>query len=233
VTLAVEGVTVWFGTTAALAGVELVIAPGERVGLVGPNGAGKTTLLDVIGGLVAPRAGRVRLGARGLGGLAPDRVAREGIARTFQTPRLFGQLTVAANVRAGRALDPLPWLVLAGLADRQDDLAATLTPGEARRVELARALASEPRVLLLDEPCGGLTPAETDTMAALIGRAATPDRITVLVEHKLDVVAQVCARVVVLHHGEKIFDGPSSAFRLDPRVHEAYWGGSAGARAGR
>jgi ABC-type branched-subunit amino acid transport system ATPase component len=233
VTLAVEGLTVWFGTTAALVHVEFTVSPGERLGLVGPNGAGKTTLLDVIGGLVAPRAGRVRLGGRVLGGLAPDRVAREGVARTFQTPRLFRQMTVAANVRAGRALDPGPWLALAGLADRRDELAATLTPGEARRVELARALASDPRVLLLDEPCGGLTVAETDAMAALIRRAATPGRITILVEHKLDVIAQVCERVAVLHHGEKIFDGPASAFRLDPRVHEAYLGGSDGARVGR
>jgi branched-chain amino acid transport system ATP-binding protein len=230
VTLAVEGLTMRFGTTAALAHVEFIVSPGERVGLIGPNGAGKTTLLDVIGGLVVPQAGRVRLSGRVLGGLAPDRVAREGIARTFQTPRLFGQMTVAANVRAGRALDPGPWLALVRLADRRDELAATLTPGEARRVELARAVASGPRVLLLDEPCGGLTVAETGTMATLIRGAATPDRITILVEQKLDVVTEVCERVLVLHHGEKIFDGPSGAFRLDPRVHEAYWGGSDRAR---
>jgi branched-chain amino acid transport system ATP-binding protein len=233
VTLAVEGVSVWFGTTAALATVELVIPLGGRVGLVGPNGAGKTTLLDVISGLVAPRAGRVRLSDRMLTGLPPERVARTGVARTFQTPRLFARMTLAANVRAGRALDPAPWLALVGLAERAEELAETLTPGDARRVEFARALAGDPRVLLLDEPCGSLTAAETDAMTDLIAAGSTPDRIIMLVEHKLDVVARVCERVAVLHLGEKIFDGSSGAFRLDPRVQAAYWGGPTGARDGR
>lgn len=230
-TLAIEEVSVWYGTTAALAAVELVVSSGERVGVVGPNGAGKTTLLDVIGGLVTPVAGLVRLSGCTLTGLAPDRVARTGVARTFQTPRLFSRMTVAANVRAGRSLDPGPWLALAGLLDRADELAGTLTPGDARRLELARALAGRPRVLLLDEPCGGLTAAETDAMASLIAAGATPDRITMLVEHKLDVVARVCERVIVLHLGRKIFDGVASAFRLDPQVQAAYWGYPPEARA--
>jgi ABC-type branched-subunit amino acid transport system ATPase component len=233
VTLAVEAVSVRFGTTAALAGVDLHASAGECVGVVGPNGAGKTTLLDVVSGLVAPGRGRVRLGAGVVTGLPPDRVARAGVARTFQAPRLFGRMTVAANVRAGRPLDPRPWLALVGLLDRQDDLAGALVPGDARRVELARALASDPRVLLLDEPCGGLTPAETEAMAGLIQGAATPRRILVLVEHKLDVVARLCQRVVVLDRGEKIFDGPAGAFRGEARVQEAYWGPDPGAGTGR
>jgi ABC-type branched-subunit amino acid transport system ATPase component len=135
-------------------------------------------------------------------------------------------MTVAQNVSAGRPLDAQPWLALVGLLPRRGDLAAALTPGEARRLELARALAGRPRVLLLDEPCGGLSAAETEDIAALLEGAVTPATIMVVVEHKLRVISRLCARVAVLHLGEKIFDGPPAALRADRRVLEAYLGKS-------
>src|SRR5262249_35145934 len=153
--LAVDAVSVSFGSTVALRGVSLTAAPGERIGLVGPNGAGKSTLLDVISGFVRPAAGSVRLGSSPLTGRPPEAVAREGVGRVFQSPRLFTRLTVEENVRAGRRLDPRPWLASAGLDARGGDLAGALTPGEARRLELVRVLAGRPRLLLLDEPFAG------------------------------------------------------------------------------
>ncbi len=222
--LSVEGVSVRFDGVWALSSVSLAAAPSERLGLVGPNGAGKTTLLNVITGLLRPGAGTIRLDGRPLTGLTPDAVARHGVARTFQSPRLFTRMTVEENVRAGRPLDEGPWLSLVGLEARRGDLAAALTPGEARRLELARALVGEPRVLLLDEPCGGLNPAETEAMAALLERAAAPGSIMIVVEHKLTVISRLCERVAVLHLGEKIFDGSPPALRADRRVLEAYLG---------
>lgn len=222
--LSVEGVSVRFAGISALSLVSLTVAAGERLGVVGPNGAGKTTLLNVVTGLVRAATGAIRLDGRSLAGLAPDQVARQGVARTFQSPRLFTRMTVEENVRAGRPLDAQPWLALVGLLPRRGDLAAALTPGEARRLELARALAGAPRVLLLDEPCGGLAPAEAEEIAALLERAVTPATIMVVVEHKLRVISRLCARVAVLHLGEKIFDGPPAALRADRRVLEAYLG---------
>ncbi len=224
--LSVEGVSVRFAGISALSSVSLAVAAGERLGVVGPNGAGKTTLLNVVTGLVRPAAGAIRLDGRSLTGLAPDQVARQGVARTFQSPRLFSRMTVAQNVSAGRPLDAQPWLALVGLLPRRGDLAAALTPGEARRLELGRALAGAPRVLLLDEPCGGLSAAETEDIAALLERAVTPATVMVVVEHKLRVISRLCARVAVLHLGEKIFDGPPAALRADRRVLEAYLGKS-------
>lgn len=224
--LSVEGVSVRFDGISALSSVNLAVAAGERLGVVGPNGAGKTTLLNAVTGLVRPAAGAIRLDGRPLTGLTPDAVARAGVARTFQSSRLFSRMTVAQNVSVGRPLDAQPWLALVGLLPRRGDLAAALTPGEARRLELARALAGRPRVLLLDEPCGGLSAAETEDIAALLEGAVTPATIMVVVEHKLRVISRLCARVAVLHLGEKIFDGPPAALRADRRVLEAYLGKS-------
>lgn len=227
-TLSVDDVSLSFDGTAALTRVSLSAGPGECLGLIGPNGAGKTTLLNVISGLARPRSGRVVLFGRPLIGLEPDRVAQAGVARTFQSPRLFTRMTVGENVRCGRAVDAEPWLSFCGLHRRRDDLAAVLTPAEARRLELARALAAEPDLLLLDEPCGGLNPAEAEATTALLKRAITRRRITLLVEHKLDVIARLCERAVVLHLGEKIYDGPVATLRNDPRVVAAYLGRARG-----
>ncbi len=222
--LSVEDVSLSFDGTAALTRVSLSAVPGECLGLMGPNGAGKTTLLDVISGLARPRSGRVALFGRPLLGLEPDQVARAGVARTFQSPRLFTRMTVEENVRAGRAVDAEPWLGLAGLRSRRGELAAVLTQAEARRLELARALAAEPDLLLLDEPCAGLNPVEAEAATALLARAITPRRIAILVEHKLGVIDRLCQRAVVLQLGAKIYDGPVAAARSDPRVVEAYLG---------
>ncbi len=223
-TLVIEDLTVRFDATTALQGVSLRVAPGERLGVVGPNGAGKTTLLDVISGLALPAAGDVWLDGRRLTGLAPDGVARAGVGRTFQSPRLFGRMTVEENVRCGRAVEAGRWLAFAGLEERRGHLASVLTPGEGRRLELVRALAGGPQLLLLDEPCGGLSASETEAMTALLEQATAPGRMLILVEHKLNVIARLSERVVVLHLGEKIFDGPPRALRVEPRVLEAYLG---------
>jgi ABC-type branched-subunit amino acid transport system ATPase component len=222
--LRVENVVVSFGPLRALDGVTVAAGPGERVGLVGPNGAGKTTLLDAMGGLVPLAAGRIELGGIELGRRDPAAIARLGVARTFQSPRVFAHLTAEENIRCGRRLDADPWLDWAGLGSRRRELGEALGPGEMRRLELARALAGAPRLLLLDEPCGGLGPADTDTMTALVRRASTPERIVILVEHKLGVVSRLCERVVALSAGTVIFDGPASALARDPRVAEAYLG---------
>ena len=222
--LSVESVSVRFDAISALSSVSLAVAAGERLGVIGPNGAGKTTLLNVLTGLVRPADGVIRLDGRSLTGLAPDAVARRGVARTFQSPRLFTRMTVEENARAGRPLDVEPWLHLVGLGARRDDLAADLTPAEARRLELARALAGTPRVLLLDEPCGGLTSGEIEEIVALLERAVAPGTVMLVVEHKLRVVSRLCERIAVLHLGEKIFDGPAGDLPSDRRVLEAYLG---------
>jgi ABC-type branched-subunit amino acid transport system ATPase component len=222
--LCVDRVSVRFGSLPALREVSFTAAPGERVGLVGANGAGKTTLLDVIAGLTPPRSGAVHLGAAHLSGRAAEHVARAGVARTFQSPRVAPWMTVAENVRAGRRVDAEPWLSLARLEARRDDLAGALTRAEARRLELARALAGDPRVLLLDEPFGGLSAAESQGVDALLARGATADLIVILVEHRLGIVRHLAARVLVLHLGEKIFDGAPAAMRDDPGVLAAYLG---------
>ena len=222
--LRVENVVVSFGALRALDGVTVAAGPGERVGLVGPNGAGKTTLLDAMGGLAPLAAGRIELGGIELGRRDPAAIARLGVARTFQSPRVFPNLTVEENIRCGRRLDADSWLDWAGLGSRRRELGEALAPGEMRRLELARALAGGPRLLLLDEPCGGLGPADTDAMSALIRRASTPERIVILVEHKLGVVRRLCERVVALSAGTVIFDGPASGLARDPRVAEAYLG---------
>jgi ABC-type branched-subunit amino acid transport system ATPase component len=224
VKLQAEGLSVRFDGVRALEDVTLSAVPGERLGLVGPNGAGKTTLLNAISGLVPVERGCIALLGRRLDRLDAAGVARAGVGRTFQSPRLVPRMTVEENLRAGRRVDAEPWLRWAGLAERRRDLAGSLTLGEARRLELARALGGEPAALLLDEPCGGLTPTETEAMVALLASAAAPPRITLLVEHKLGVVSRLCERTVVLHLGRKIFDGPSRDLHRDPRVLEAYVG---------
>jgi ABC-type branched-subunit amino acid transport system ATPase component len=224
VKLSLDRVSVSFGRLAALDGVSFTAEHGERVGLVGANGAGKTTLLDVITGLTRPRSGTVHLGATRLTGRAPEQVARAGVARTFQSPRVAPWMTVAENVRAGRRVDAERWLRLAGLEARRDELAAALTRAEARRVELARALAGHPRVLLLDEPFGGLTTVESDSLAALLTHDPAAERIVILVEHRLGIVRRLADRVVVLHRGEGIFDGAPGAMGDDPAVLQAYLG---------
>jgi branched-chain amino acid transport system ATP-binding protein len=230
--LTVRGVTVRFGGNLALDGVDLDADAGQVTGLIGPNGAGKTTLFNVICGLQGASGGEVRLGRRDLTRLAPYRRARLGLARTFQRLELFGLLTVRENVElavalrrgrspAGRA-DEL--IELVGLTDVAGVRADELSTGRARRVELARALATEPRVLLLDEPASGQDERETATFGALLGRIAADGVAVVLVEHDVQLVMRTCQVVHVLDVGSVLAVGSPEEIQRDPDVLDAYLG---------
>lgn len=222
--LRVEGLTVRFGGVEALSDLTLDVTPGETVGLIGPNGAGKTTLFDALTGVVRPDAGSIRIAGRNVDGLAAHAIARLGVARTFQGIRLFRRLSVGDNVPTGRGGDADTWLDRVGLKHRRDALPDELAPAEQRRLELARALAAEPRLLLLDEPVGGLTPAETAEFENLLRAVALPGRTTILIEHRVDLVAALCQRIVVLDFGRKIADGAPDDVLGDARVRAAYLG---------
>ncbi len=234
--LRIMGLSVRFGALDALDGVDLEIAGGERVGIIGPNGSGKTTLLDVVSGLVRPARGTIELAGRSIAGWPPEAVARAGVARCFQTPRLFERMSVLANARAGQFAvpraerdpgEPAALLDRGGLGPHRDRLAAALTPAERRRLELARAVAARPRLLLLDEPCAGLSKPETDAAVDLIDRASR-GRTLVLVEHRMPVVARLCSRVIVLERGRIVADGPCDPVRPGPAVVGPYPGRASG-----
>jgi branched-chain amino acid transport system ATP-binding protein len=230
--LAVRGVTVRFGGQLALDGVDLTAEPGQVTGLIGPNGAGKTTLFDVITGLLAPSHGEVRLGHRDLTRLPPYRRARFGLARTFQRLELFGLLTVRENVELAVALrrGPAPrgradeLLAAVGLTDVADLRADELSTGKARRVELARALATEPRVLLLDEPASGQDEQETAAFGRLLGQIAASGVSVVLVEHDVQLVMQACQVVHVLDVGSILAVGTPDEIQRNQAVLDAYLG---------
>lgn len=235
------GLGVRFGGLAALTGVSVRVGSGEIVGLIGPNGAGKTTLFNVISGLVAPGAGRVRLDGRDITGLPAHRIARLGIGRTFQSPRLFPHLTVLDHVvlgarfrpRAGASLrtkeaevsEAVRALEMVRLEHRAGAEATREPTGRRKLVELAMVLATRPRVLLLDEPMAGLNPAEVQFAMRLIRRIRDERVAAVLwVEHVMEAIMGLADRVVVLHHGETIAEGAPAAVAEDPRVLDAYLG---------
>ena len=221
--LRLEGLTVRFGGVEALSGVDLSLEPGARLGLIGPNGCGKTTLFNAISGMLLPASGRIVFQGVDLVGLRAHDIARRGVARTFQTVRLFDRMTVLENV-APAALPADAHVVMrileqVGLARRRNVLAAELSLGEQRRLEVARALAHAPDLLLMDEPTAGLNPEETDEMVALIRDTALPGRAVILTEHKPDVVAMLCPVVLLLDQGRTVLQAPppqlfaSAAFR--------------------
>ncbi len=250
--LACEAVDRWFGGLRALCGVSFGIAPEEIVGLVGPNGSGKTTLVNVISGFYRPQGGRVVFLDQPITALPPHRIAARGIARTFQNLALFHGMTVLDNILLGRhvELDPgplatlayWPWTRRREIAHRRAveeiidflqlesvrKLPVEFVPlGLQRRVELARALAARPRLLVLDEPMAGMNQEEKEYMARFILDVRDELGMTVLlIEHHMDVVTGVCDRMVVLDHGEKIAEGLPEAVVSDPRVVAAYIGGS-------
>ncbi|MFI6876726.1 ABC transporter ATP-binding protein [Streptomyces sp. NPDC050400] len=231
--LEAEGVGVRFGGVRALDGVGLRLAAGEVCGLIGPNGAGKTTLFDVVSGIRRPDAGRVLFDGADITRRSPVWRARHGMRRTFQRQQLFGQLTVADNLlvaqewrRGGQ--DPGhrgELLAACGLDALAGSYAGTLPVGRARMVELARAAADRPRVLLLDEPASGMTAGERERLAAVVRRLAEEDGCAVLlVEHNVAFVMEVCSRVVVLDLGSVLAEGTPGGIRADERVREAYLG---------
>jgi branched-chain amino acid transport system ATP-binding protein len=241
--LALEGLTRRFGALAAVSGVSLEIAVRERRAIIGPNGAGKTTLFNLITGQLAPSSGSILLGGEPITGLAPHAIARRGLARSFQRNNLFPRLTVMENLRLAAAADGQgSWRLLGrvdrlrapieraretadavGLAERLDVPAGALSYGEQRQLEVGLALATRPRLLLLDEPTAGMSPEETVRMTRML--EGLPREITLLIiEHDMDVVASLADRVTVLHYGEVLTEGSFDHVKTDPRVYEVYLG---------
>lgn len=231
--LELTGVTVRYGGVTAVRDVSLTVAPGTVLGLIGPNGAGKTSLINAVTGIVPIDAGSIALDGRRIDGIAPHRIARAGIARTYQNIRLFGALDVRTNVSAGaytqRAVPSE--LVLRALLARVDladvDLearASAISYGDQRRLEIARALAAEPRIILLDEPAAGMNPVETTRLTSTIRTIAASGVGILLIEHDMTLVRAACDAVVVLNFGEVIARGTPAAIAADPHVVEAYLG---------
>ena len=241
--LALEGVTRRFGALAAVNGVSLAVTARERRAIIGPNGAGKTTLFNLITGQLPPSAGRIVLGGQPITGLPPHVVARLGLARSFQRNNLFPRLPVRENLRLAAAADGQgSWNLLGrvgglrapleraretaeavGLTERLDALAGQLSYGEQRQLEVGVALATAPRLLLLDEPTAGMSPEETLRMTRML--EGLPREVTLLIiEHDMDVVASLADRVTVLHYGEVLIEGSFAEVKADPRVYEVYLG---------
>jgi branched-chain amino acid transport system ATP-binding protein len=218
----------------AVNGVDLEVKAGEILSVIGPNGAGKTTLFNLLSGVYRPDAGAVRYEGVDVTGFEPHEACRRGIARTFQIPKPFAEVTALENVVVGAlsrtasaaqaSLEAEEILAFVGLADRRDTLASSLTPGDQKRLELARALATGPSLLMLDELMAGLTPTELREAMDVIGRIRGLGVTVLLVEHVMQVVMQISDRVVVLHHGEKIAEGSPAVVAADERVVTAYLG---------
>ncbi|MCE5244028.1 MAG: ABC transporter ATP-binding protein [Desulfobacteraceae bacterium] len=247
--LNIEGITRSFGGVSALAGVSFSVAAGSVHGLIGPNGAGKTTLINVLSGVTQPEAGRVTFLGKPVQGLPAHRIAALGVARTFQYNRLFPAMTCLENVIAGQHLTAsrplLPRLLClpsarraerehteramaclerVGIAHRADIPAQSLSYGERRRLEIARALASNPRLLLLDEPVAGMHHQGLEEVGALIGSLADEGMTVLLIEHNMSFVMGLCASITVLSFGRTIATGAPQEIVNDPRVIEAYLG---------
>jgi len=250
--LQVSGLTKRFGGLVAVDNVSFEVKTGEVFALIGPNGAGKTTLFNCVTGMYKPTLGTVTFNDRDLTGSPPHRTAKAGIARTFQNIRLFEYMSALDNVRLGHhcrmhsklwdSLLKTPFerreeqaiiehsmelLEMVGLAHQADSYARNLAYGQQRRLEIARALATDPKLLLLDEPAAGFTPQEKVELMALVQQILKRGTTVFLIEHDMRVVMQASQRIVVLDHGEKIAEGSPSEVRRNQRVIEAYLGKSA------
>jgi branched-chain amino acid transport system ATP-binding protein len=247
--LRLDGVTRRFGGLVALDGISLTVAVSGITAIIGPNGAGKTTLFNIISGFMAPSAGRVTFAGEDVTGLRPDRIAKRGLIRTFQLVQLFETLTALENVKVGRHLHTRGGLLAAiipsrsardeeqavdaaarallertGLAAQAATAAAVLPYGQKRLLEIARALAAEPKLLLLDEPAAGLNREETTQLAALLRQIAASGVAVLLIEHDMSLVMNTADRIAVLDFGRLIAEGAPAEVRNNPDVIAAYLG---------
>ncbi|MGA3207862.1 MAG: ABC transporter ATP-binding protein [Syntrophales bacterium] len=247
--LRIEDMTKIFGGLTALQGVSFSISAGEITGIIGPNGAGKTTLFNIVTGIYYPTSGKVYYDGKDVTGFPPEKLARLGMVRTFQGIELFGQMTVLENVMVGlhtrsqsgiissalrlpaqlreerhireRAIS---WLEFAGISELAHMKAANLPFGKGRLLEIARAMAVEPRIILLDEPAAGLNSRETSDLALLIKRIMDSGIAVALVEHDMELVMDICSRIVVLNLGHKLAEGTPRQIQEDEKVIKAYLG---------
>ncbi|WP_141430770.1 ABC transporter ATP-binding protein [Bacillus sp. 03113] len=248
--LQVQGAGIQFGGLKAVSGIDMEISQGELIGLIGPNGAGKTTSFNLLTGVYAPTEGSIVFDGKRLNGLAPYQVTRRGISRTFQNIRLFNELSVLDNVKVAyhslakhsilSSILRLPshfsgekemeekaieFLKIFKLDRYKDEKAKNLPYGQQRRLEIARALAAGPKLLLLDEPAAGMNPQETQELMELIAFIRKEFQLTILlIEHDMQLVMGICERIYVLDHGQLIAEGSPDAIRNHPKVIEAYLG---------